>query len=555
MAKTALHWRAWAPDSFLEAAKSRKPVFLWVAPSWFLGGPIASRLHLEEGPLGDLLASNFIPMAVDPEEVSQVPLWYGLTDFPAALVLAPDGRPLASLTSPGTRVLRELLSAASSWLEPCGTAPPAVMALCNVPYIPPAVGNLERGLEVIESVKDRVLGALEEETFSGASPPSQIEAIRFLSRFSFATGARKPLAHAIKRLHTLGHSNLYDAVEGGFFGGAGGERTGTFHKTRTFKLLRHNADWLMLALGLCREREAAFALPMARGILHYLHNRLLLPGGSFGNSQAEDPAYYALKGEERRQLETPPMDETVYTAPNAMVVRALCKGWRLLGEPAYLQQALDAFTPLKKSVEDPSGALAHGFRGVALGEGTLEDTVEMGHAYLALYHSTLEPDYLEGVGRMARRVVVDFKNPAGEGFLDSRLPSGSSGVPFRPVVDSAQNTKASLFLLLASAQLGDESLSAPARGALGALAANPPEDLASLGLLGNALVVALFPLGVYEAITDGSEDQRFRVLERLRQMGPPPAVITHRLPAPREGMKRLPRLLGYCGNKRHEVVV
>ena len=62
---------------------------------------------------------------------------------------------------------------------------------------------------------------------------------------------------------------------------------------------------------------------------------------------------------------------------------------------------------------------------------------------------------------MARLVVGDFKNPAGEGFIDSRLPSEPFGVPLRPVADAALNARASAFLLLASAQLGDESLSAP----------------------------------------------------------------------------------------------
>ncbi len=549
MSKTAIHWRAWVPESFSEAVERRKPILLWVEPSWSPGGPGSSRSHLEEGALGDLLASNFIPVAVDSEEVPQVPLWYGLKDYPSVLVLAPDGRPLAGVVAPSSRVLKELLRASSSWLIPCGAIPRAGMGSFDLPFVPPAAGNLERGLEAIESIKDRVLGELGQESFASGPPLSQIEAIRFLCRFSFATGDQDPLAHAIRHLHSLGHSNLYDDVEGGFFGGADGDGA------KTFKLLSHNANWLMLALGLCRERGTGFALPMAKGILHYLHNRLLLPGGSFANSQAEDPAYYALSAEARRQRETPPVDKTVYTAPNAMAVRALCKAWRLLGEPAYLRQAVNAFASLQAAVEDPGGVLKHGCRDEALGEGTLEDTVEMGQAYLAHYHSTLEPSYLEGLRMMAHRIVSDFKSPAGEGFMDMRFPRGSSGLPYRPTADAAQNAKASSFLLLASAQLADESLSVPARGALGALAANPPGDLAALGSLGSALLVALFPLGVYEAITDGSQDQRFRVLERLRQLGAPPAVITHRLPAAHEGMQRLPRLVGRCGTKRNEVVV
>jgi uncharacterized protein YyaL (SSP411 family) len=179
----------------------------------------------------------------------------------------------------------------------------------------------------------------------------------------------------------------------------------------------------------------------------------------------------------------------------------------------------------------------------------------MGQAHLALYHSTLEPRFLEGVRRAAQRIVGSYRNPGGEGFLDTSPQSADSGIPFRPTADAAQNARACSFLLLASAQLGEEQLAVPARRTLGALLASPPAELMGLSLLGDALLVALYPVAVYEAITDGSETQRFRVLERLRQLGCAHAVVTHRKPGAREGMQQLPRLVRHCGNQRTEVVV
>ena len=408
---------------------------------------------------------------------------------------------------------------------------------------------LERGLEVLESIGNRVSMAVDRESFSSESVPAQIASLSFLTRYSVATGEKKPMESAIHQTHRLCHSPLYDAVEGGFFKGV------THGKIKTSKLLSHNAQWLMLVLSLRGDSEATFALPMARGILHFLQGRLLLPGGGFGNAQREDPAYYALSGNGRRQVEAPPVDQTIYTASSALVLRALCEGWWVLGETEYLQMALDTFASLESWVEDSKGALSHAHGDRPLGEGTLEDTVQMGLAYLALYRATLEPSHLEGVTRMARRVIGKYKNPAGEGFLNAQLPAKSSGRPSAPLADPAPNARAASFLLIASAQLGDESLSVPALGILGALAASLPEDLESAGSLGNALLVALLPMAVYEAVTDGSEAQRSRVLERLRQVGSSLIVITHRLPAPREGMQRLPRLIRYCGADRHEIVI
>jgi uncharacterized protein YyaL (SSP411 family) len=548
LGKNPIHWMSWEKPAFDRAREQGRPVFVLAAPAWVSGGPEGARSLLEEGCLGDLIESRFVPVAVDPQ---RVPLLegYGLRQFPSALVLDADGAPMARLGSLDAHFLRDALPGIALGAGSAGRAASDPMGRVSVPFIPESDGDLERGLEALEDIRDRVRSALRSEAFELEPSQAKIEALRFLIRYSTYRSEREDMERAVEQLHSLAHSPFYDGVEGGFFGEmrAGGPAT--------HKLLRHNADWLILALRICRLPGAEFALPLARGIFHYLQHRLQRPGGGFAASQREDAAYYALSGEERRRISPPPADPIFYTAPNAMAARAFCKGWRFLGEVAYLDQALVTHEALSACVEGGDGSLAHAFDGTPAGAGTLEDAVELGQAYLGLYHATLEPRFLEGLRRAAGRVAGDYRNPAGEGFLDLPLSARIPGLPFRPVADASQNARACTFLMLASAQLGEESLASSARRTIGALLASPPEDLTALSLLGDALLAALYPMAVLEVITDGSREQRFQVLERLREMAPLHAVITHRGPAPREGMQRLPRVVSHCGGKRTEVVV
>ena len=548
MPKADIRWMPWGPDAFEAARASGRPLLVLLSAFWAAGESASLRARLENGLAGLPAPDRFVFVEADADRAPDLRLRYSPGQVPSAFAISADGTLLARLTSLDPSRLRTVLAgvaAASVGL----TSERAGLGTCAVPLVPPGEENLERGIETLEAFREAVQAALVRSTAPYLPVQARSSALHFLLGRAAQTGDEEGVAWVVDRLHELAHSPLYDAVEGGFFGKM--EPSGP----RTFKLLGQNAEWLILALRLSRNPGAAFAPSLARGILHYLQNRLLMPGGAFGHAQQDVPGYYRLTGEERRRVPSPEVDPTVYTAPNALAVRALCKGWRLLGEPAYLDQALRTYAFLTSSVILPGGDVAHAFDGTASGMGYIEDALEMGRAGLALYHSTLDPRYLDDVRLMAAKVAKDFKNPAGEGFLDLLPEAQPEGVPKRPVSDRALNAQAAAFLLLASAQLEEESWAAGARGALGALVDDPGDDLEALSLAGSALLVALSPMAVFEAITDGSREQRFQIMERLRQIGVSDAVVTHRCPAPREGMQRLPRLVGTCGNQRHEILV
>ena len=550
MAKTRIEWNAWGPAAFEEARASRKPVFLLLTAFWCEDGDQPSASICGESPAGALIRENFVPVLADADQNPEVALRYGLRSYPACAVLGADGALMGVFSLGELHDRREALAGLAAALSQT-LAPAASLGLYRVPYIPRGDVNLERGLEAVERIRRIVEEALDRgmpdpRTFSGLHA---ISPLRFLLHFANNTGERTVLQRAVSGLHALCHSSLYDAVEGGFFVGDAPDGS------QSYKLLRANADWLILALRVSREPEGAFALPLARGILHYLQHRLCTLDGAFAAGQRADGAYFRLTSEERRRVSSPAVEESVYAAPNALAVRAFCKGWRLLGERAYLDLALRTHGFIQSHLMAPDGTLAHVHVGAPAGLGYLDDVIELGHAQMALYHATLETRHLEGLRQTVRRLVSEHLNPAGGGFLDTRLEDRPSRMPFSPVVDFHLNARAAGFLVLAAAQLGDESLGVMARSVLSLLLAAGETDLEGACLLGSALLAALYPIAIFEAVTDGSPGQRLQVLDRLREGGAGNSLVTHRLAARGEEMQRLPRIVAHCGHQRNELPV
>jgi uncharacterized protein YyaL (SSP411 family) len=551
MAKEAFAWRRWSPEVFEESKTTGKPIFLLITVSWSEAASVAPAAISADTVSGPLLRDSFVPVLADATRLPEVPRQYGISTFPSGVLLRNDGAVLARLASVEPDALRDLLQNVARTPVPLMSGSGPGLGELRVPYIPLVRSDLERGLEMVEAIREKV----EALTDSGLDPMKAlsaddcIEPLRFLLHYGSYTGDRRVVQRAVSTVHTLSHSNLYDPVEGGFF--AGRDASGL----QTHKLLRDNAGWLILALRVSREPGGEFSLPLARGILHYLQSRLGTASGAFCESQREDPAYYALTSDERRRVNHPPTDASVYISSNALAVRALCKGWRLLGERAYLDAALKTFRFRETYLLAADGTPAHCYDGEPSGMGYLGDLLELGQAYLALYHSTLEPAYLDGTNRVAEQLVAGHTNPGGAGFLDMRVGPGKPTVPIQPVVDYRLNARAAGFLVVASAQLQREALAVPAKAALGALMESGVQDLVSLSHLGNALLAALYPMAVFEAVSDGSMDQRIQILEKIREQATTFSVVLHRAPTRREGMQALPRLISHCGIQCREVPV
>jgi uncharacterized protein YyaL (SSP411 family) len=548
MARACLNWKAWGPRLFEEAKAGRRPILLLATTFWAEGAQEAPSELASEGAAA-LLRERVIPAWVDAERSPEVAAQYGLANFPSCALLSPEGALLCRFDPGACDRLRELLDAAAVVVS-CGPSDvPDPLGACRIPYLEKGDGSLERGLEIIERIRGRVEAALRPDAgvAGGELAADQAELIRFLLHCGRFTGSKETTERAVAALHRTAHSVLYDGVEGGFFGGAGPAGR------RTYKRLDENARWLLLALDVAREPGGGFALPLARGILHYLQSRLAGASGAYFSAQQSDPGYYDLAAEERRRVTPPATDGTVYLQGNALTISACCEGWRLLGEEAYLNMALGAHRFLRETMRYPDGTFARCFRESPEGAGYLGDVVEMGWAEMALFRATLDPLHLRAAGDCARALVERFESPAPPGFLDLRPSPRPTGLPWYPRMSYDANARAAGFLIFASAQLEEEDLAGPARSALGALVEADAPSLASKALLGDVLLSALYPVAVLEIVSDGSPAQRRQVLSRLRQMDLLHTVLALHPPSRSESMMALPRMIGRCGSQRREI--
>jgi len=551
MGRQSVAWREWGPRAFEEARSGGRLLFLLIRDSWSQASADAQRLVSEDSALSALLDSTFVPVLSDADAEPDIFCRYGGPAVPCACVLHADGAIVRTFESVDAKELQAALSKIGSSVPASETVRRRGLGLYPVPFLPSDDRNLERGTEALETIRRRLEDCLEPvgAAFKGRSGESGTVPLRFLLEYAKGVGEENLLRKVVEWLHTLAHSELYDSVEGGFFTRRQELSTGTD------KRLRANAHWLEFALAIAGEPGGRFALPLARGILHYLQTRLLLPGGAFAAGQREDPGYYGLSADERRHVVPPPLNDTVYAAGNAAAIRALCVAWQELGEKAYLDLALGAHEFVRDHLVAPDGSVAHAYKDGPRGIGYLEDELAVGSSLLALYRSTLAPAFLESLRESARNVVSSYRNPAGAGLLDLRTRSGAGGLPWAPKLDPLLNARAAVFLARASAQLDDPSLAAPARSILAALLGEMDQDADTLGYVGLALTASLHPMAYFVAVTDGTEAQRAMVVEKIRTFGKPFPMILHGVPSPEDRGLALPRLTAHCGNRRDVIPV
>lgn len=551
MTRRSVTWRDWGQKTFEEARADGRPLFLLVNDFWSEVSAGAPRLISEDPALSHLLDSSFIPVLSDADAKPEVASRYGGRDVPCACILHPDGNIITAFDRIDPREIHSVLRGIS--LSASSHKPGALQGLGRypVPYLPAEDRNLERGTEMIESIRNRLVDRLRPERgdFGEGSGADGIAPLRFLLEYAREAGDTELSRQVVESFHALAHSDLYDSAGGGFFAFSDGTRLCTAKK------LRCNADWLRFALLVSAEEEGRFALQLARSILHYLQAHLLLEGGAFAAGQREDRAYCGLSSEERRRVPQPPVQETVFAAPNAAAIRSLCAAWQVLGEKAYLDIALQCHGFLKANLMAPDGTVAHAYKNGPSGIGYLDDQVAVGNALLALYRSTLDPSFLEALRGGAQNIVRFYGNPAGAGFLDLRLRPEEGRVPCAPRLDPPLNARTAVFLALASAQLEEPSLAAPARTILSALMEEDIQDASELALVGSALLATLYPMSYFVAVTDGSEVQRSKVVDRIRAFGRPFSMIFHRQASSREAMQTLPQLTVHCANQREEIAV
>jgi uncharacterized protein YyaL (SSP411 family) len=350
-------------------------------------------------------------------------------------------------------------------------------------------------------------------------------------------------------LRALGRGAIYDQLDGGFHRYTLDRAWRVPHFE---KMLYDNAllaDMLVVAAQAARDPELE---RLARGTLDFVLARMTLPSGAFASAidaetDGEEGAYYVWSDAElrkvlgpegfaalapvfaldapanlpkgrrtlyltgplgererslrpwldrlrtaRRARKPPRLDDKALTDWNGMMIAALARGGRALGEPRYGAAAARAADFILKNLRAPDGTLLHSWRqGQAKIPAFLDDYAWLLHGLLALHESTGDPRWLREAGRLADEMESRLRDPRGGYFLSPAQPS----LLFQPktVADSAVpsgNAVAVLDLLTLAERTGREEHRRRAEDALRAFAPDLDREPAAFPTLALAVLRA-----------------------------------------------------------------
>jgi uncharacterized protein YyaL (SSP411 family) len=280
------------------------------------------------------------------------------------------------------------------------------------------------------------------------------DVLAFLRDAWFLEANREMGDTLLKVLRAMGASEVFDAVEGGYFRYATKRDWTTPHYE---KLLADNAEMLALCASAYEKTGEESISRIAGKILGFLFSRLHDPGtGSFFSSQDADEEYFLLDAEGRSSRTPPSVDRTVFSEYNGRAVSALVAAHRAFGAGKEIPgeaggTLLDHASRLGDYLRSSLWSRDQGqvrFREAGGPEaGHLADNVSVATAYLDLWEESGKGKHLEWAGEILDWSVRHFFSAKAYGFLDRRPRESEAGALTLPLVPFASNARIACALL------------------------------------------------------------------------------------------------------------
>ena len=410
----------------------------------------------------------------------------GAAGWPLNVLLTPEGKPFFGGTYVPREKLVALLSrAAADWKKDRRHAE-SIGAEVSVALARQmrreAAGRLDPALllrfaKAQESAFDWKNGGP-----SGAPKFPPAYALRLLLRIHRRSGNERALAMVTRTLDAMAQGGIYDQVGGGFHRYSTDERWRVPHFEKTLYDQAALVQAYVEAFEATGNPEYA---RVAREVLDYVLRDLTGPDGGFytaedADSEGEEGRFYVWTEAELRQalppalfdplraalgvttagdmpggrnvlhrapaaaasgdalfrgLETlrhvragrprPARDDKVLADWNGLMIAAMAKGGRVLGEPRYVEGAARAARFVMDRLGAPGGALRHSFRGGAAAyAGNLDDYAFLLDGLVELYESDFDAGWLARAATMQAAMEARFLAPEGNyHFTDGTDPS------------------------------------------------------------------------------------------------------------------------------------
>ena len=448
MAKDKIEWMEWGKEAFERAKKEGKPIILDIYGVW------CHWCHqIEKNTYSDLnvirmINEKFVPVRVDTDKRPDINERYNQGGWPSTVFLTADGRVITGVTYIGPREIMVLLHQVAEYHE------------INEGVVGDDRTNVERPASrqhfgITDKISDEIL----EELITnfdidyggfGYEPKFPLpDAIEFL-----LVKYRKNKDNKLLRMATItldwiiggnrregAVTGLLDNAEGGFFRYSVSRDWSIPHYE---KMLETNASLLSNYLDAYNITKDSRYRTAIEKTIDYVKNYICHSEGGFYGSQDADgeDEYYGRGIDERRNMETPAIDKTIYVNYNAMMVSSFIKAFVILGNEYCREFALQTIDFLMKNCYEQSKGMHHYYdakENKVGSHGLTADNIYMIKALLDAYELTGDKNHLDYAIQIADFLLRSLHDKKG-GFID-KMPNeedvGYLKMLNKPLTDNA----------------------------------------------------------------------------------------------------------------------
>jgi uncharacterized protein YyaL (SSP411 family) len=420
---TPIAWKTqWNQALFAEAAREHRFVLLDLHAVWCHWCHVMDQQTYANPSVMTLIGKHYIAVSVDADSDPALASRYGNWGWPATIVLAADGTEIVKrrgFIAPAqmTSLLQAIILDPSPGPSVEAAAPRA------------ASGKVVLSTAQRAALKKTYVDAYDVKYGGWGAGQKFIDAPTLEYTLALDLEERDKAAGARARQTLEANLKLIDHVWGGVFQYSA---TPDWESPHYEKLLSFQAnDLRVYSEAYARWHDRRY-LEAAYAIQCYIATFLTSRSGAFYVSQDADlsegmpgPEYYALSDAMRRKSGIPWVDSHTYARENGWAIGALCRLYDVSGNPEALSSARRAALWVLEERSLQGGGFRHDDRDN--GGPYLEDTLSMGQAFLALYRSTGERDWLVRARAAMEFIAMQFRDSRG-GFMSAPVAVGSTGV-------------------------------------------------------------------------------------------------------------------------------
>jgi uncharacterized protein len=473
-----VQWQPWNLDAFARARAEDKPVLLAIAASWCDACDRMDRTTYATPEIVSAVNDRFVAVRVDADRRPDISERYNLGGWPTTAFLTADGGVIGG----GTFLSPERMTAALDRVASDFKTRRAELAAGRETKTPSdaLISPGERDLSPsVDALTASVFGSFDREHGGfGGAPKFPLVAPLELAVDRYREAGDPGMAHVLQlTLDSIGWGGLHDDVDGGFYRCADSR---DWQEPRREKMLDVNAGLLGVYVETSRALNVARYRERAEDTLRYVQTWLAdQVDGAWAGSQRSDATYYSAPADRRRECAPPPIDATIYTGWNALMVSATLRAAELFDDTPLGEFALRSLERVVTACYRPGAGVAHYFDGGQPAvRGLLDDQALMIAANLDAHAATGNIVYEMMAQELAHYAIRAMWDDTGGGFFDRAVaePAERIGLMRQRLKPFVANCEMARALGRLANSRGDHDFGARAEATLAAMAPMAPSQ-------------------------------------------------------------------------------